>query len=406
MQTLELHCSMRRCCRPAAVVSLLLAPVLWAQQPAAATGPLAPEKFKDIQVLKTIQADQLSPTMHYFSAALGRECSGCHQADRATGALDFVADTNGKRTAREMIKMVEAVNAGDYGFKINCGTCHQGHERPAGLQPAAMMSSDEILQSNLQQAATALRAMSPPPAGASGAPAGGPGAGGPGGGPGGRGQQPGPAAADVLKKYADALGIATAPVQSRVMIGTVTTRTAQAMTFSITQKDQMYLQTLQTPNPQTTGFDGTAGWSKVGDKVGGLGFGFSLDSALRVGDPGFAKAIQAKYPTLQSTKRTVALTPGATPIDVNILRGTSGQTTEQFYFDATTGLLVRHVSTTATPLNGALTETIDYGSYRAEGGVLTPHKITRNNWNTLDTYTVSRVTINGTVNDTIFKKPQ
>jgi hypothetical protein len=399
---LEVHRSITVRCRSVAFVSLLFAPALWAQQPAAATGPLAPEKFKDIQVLKTIQADQLSPTMHYFSAALGSECSACHQTDRATGAINFVADTNGKRTAREMIKMVEAVNAGDFGVKINCGTCHQGHERPAGLQPAAMLTSDEMLMSNLQQANAALRAMSPPPAGAGGGP-GGPG----GGGPGGRGQQPGPPAADVLKKYTDALGVATAPVEARVMLGTVTTRTAQAMAFSLTQKDQMYLQTLQaSPAAQTLGFDGTAAWSKVGDKVGGLGANFSLDTALRVGDPGFAKALQDKYATFQSTRRTLALTPGSSPLDVNILRGTSGQITEQFYFDATTGLLLRHVTTTATPLNGALTETIDYANYRPEGGVLTPHKITRNNWNTLDTFTISRVTLNGTVNDTIFKKPQ
>jgi hypothetical protein len=155
------------------------------------------------------------------------------------------------------------------------------------------------------------------------------------------------------------------------------------------------------------GFDGSTSWTKVGDKVGGFGNDFSLDAALRVTDPGFAAALLAKYPTLQSTKRPqVALTPGATPIDVNILRGTSGPTTEQFYFDAATGLLVRKVTTTSTPLNGSLTETVDFGNYRAEGGVLMPHKITRNNWNTLDTYTLSRVTLNGTVDETVFKRPQ
>jgi hypothetical protein len=157
------------------------------------------------------------------------------------------------------------------------------------------------------------------------------------------------------------------------------------------------------PFPLTTGFDGTAGWSKVGDKVAGLG-GLSLDSALRSADMNLAAEIPAKYPTFQSTRRTIALTPGTTPIGVNILEGKSGQTTEQFYFDATTGLLARRVTTTATALNGSLVETIDYGNYRAEGGVMTPHKITRNNWNTLDILTVSRVTINGAVDNAIFQR--
>jgi hypothetical protein len=106
-------------------------------------------------------ADQLPVTMRYFSAALGRECSGCHQTSRATGIVDFVADSDGKSTARRMIKMVEAVNGGDYGFKINCGTCHQGHGEPLGLQPATLMTFDQILQTNTQQANMALRTMTP-----------------------------------------------------------------------------------------------------------------------------------------------------------------------------------------------------------------------------------------------------
>jgi hypothetical protein len=183
---------------------------------------------------------------------------------------------------------------------------------------------------------------------------------------------------------------------------------AQAMTFTVTEKDQMYLQTIQAmPAPQTLGFDGSTSWIKVGDKVGGSGNDFSLDAAMRATDPGFAATLPAKYPALQSTKRAqIALTPGATPVDVNILRGTSGATTEQFYFDAATGLLVRHVTVTATPLNGSLNEIVDYANYRAEGGVLMPHKITHNNWNTLDTFTLSRVVLNGTVDETVFKKPQ
>ena len=432
-----------------AFVCVLVAPILRAQQqappaqggrggpqqPAAPTGPMAPEKFKDIQLLKDVPAAELGNAMRYFVASTGIQCSGCHQTDRATGEVNYAADSNGKRTGREMIKIVQVFNAGDFGIKINCATCHQGRNQPAGLQPATLMTADQILAFNSQQASAALRAMSPPPdraAGPGGDRAAGPGGGAPpaqgqqgptrgqappAGAPGqpqpggGRGQQPGPPVDDILKKYADALGSAAAMLQSRVMIGTVTTRAAQAMPFSITQKGKMYLEAVQAqPAPRTLGYDGTTGWEKVGDKIEELG-GFSLDSALRGADMMLASEIKAKYPTWTSAQpQQLALTPGAAPTTVNILRGTFGQGTnqiiDQFYFDATTGLLVRRTTRTATPLNGALTETTDYANYRAEGGVMMPHKITRTNWNTLDTLTVSRVVVNGTVDDASFRKPK
>jgi hypothetical protein len=262
---------------------------------------MATEKYKDIQILKELKADEIPVTMHYFSAALGSECSACHQANRATEGYDFATTTRSKTTARQMIKMVEAISSANPDLKINCGTCHQGHERPAGLQPANMMTSDEILQSNLQAVAVAMRAMSPQPAGPGaggptgpggpgGPPTGAPQAGGPGGpGGGGRGQQPGPPPAEVLKRFTDALGAAATAPQSRVIAGTVTTRTAQAMTFTVTEKDRMYLQTIQTmPAPRILGFDGSTSWLKVGEKVGGFANDFPLDAALRVTDSGFA----------------------------------------------------------------------------------------------------------------------
>src|SRR6187399_2882771 len=108
------------------------------QQPAAPTGPLAPEKYKDIQVLKDIAADQLDVTMRYFVAATGLNCSNCHVRDQATGVFTYESDTRAKTTARNMIKLVQTVNAGDFGARINCGTCHQGRNQPAGLTAALM----------------------------------------------------------------------------------------------------------------------------------------------------------------------------------------------------------------------------------------------------------------------------
>ena len=382
--------------RAACFTTLLAAPLLCAQQPAGAPGE--PHKFKDVQILKDLNEDDLIMTMRYFSASTGRTCNSCHAIDKATGHLDFAAATDAKKTSREMIKIVQAVNGGGEEFgkvKINCGTCHQGQGRPAGLQQATMMTSEQMVAANTMQTMMALRAANPP------------GPGGPGGGGGGRGgPPPGPPAADVLKKYADALGSAATNLQERELTGIVTSRTAQVVPFSIKQKGSMYLETVNsTPAPQTIGFDGTAGWTKSGDRVGDLK-GFQLDSALRGADMSLVKEIQTKYAKLDSTKRgNFTLATGAAPFDAIILRGTNGATSEQFIFDAETGLLMRRVTRTDTALGGSLVEQTDYSQYRAEAGVLTPHKIVRSNWNTYDTFAVSKVTINGTVDDAAFHKP-
>jgi hypothetical protein len=84
-----------------AVAIFVVTPVLYTQQPASPAGQLALEKYKDIQVLKELQADQIPVTMYYFNAALGSECSACHQANRTTGGYDFAAATRSKRTARQ-----------------------------------------------------------------------------------------------------------------------------------------------------------------------------------------------------------------------------------------------------------------------------------------------------------------
>jgi hypothetical protein len=131
------------------------------QGPPAPTGPMAPEKYKNIQVLTDVQADQLDVTMRYIVAATGIQCIQCHVQDAATGEWQYDKDDkNAKKTARKMIAMVKAINAGsdNYGLNgVNCGTCHAGNNQPRGLQPSVMMTADQISAFNLQQATMAAR---------------------------------------------------------------------------------------------------------------------------------------------------------------------------------------------------------------------------------------------------------
>ena len=92
---------------------------------------------------------------------------------------------------------------------------------------------------------------------------------------------------------------------------------------------------------------------------------------------------------------------------MNLIQGSLAPTvTERFYFDVTSGLLLRHQVITRTPLNGTLTETIDYSDYRPVAGVMMPFTIKRNNWNTIDTLTVTDIKANTTIDDARFAKPK
>jgi hypothetical protein len=79
--------------------------------------------------------------------------------------------------------------------------------------------------------------------------------------------------------------------------------------------------------------------------------------------------------------------------------------TEQFYFDSASGLLLRRVVSTRTPL-GQLREQIDYADYRPAGDMKIPFQITSTTWNALDTYKVADAKANVTLNDARFAKPR
>ena len=382
-----------------------------APQQAAPAGPLAPEKYKDIQVLKDVPADQVDLTMRYFSASTGLACQNCHVRDQATGEFAYEKDTRTKTTAREMIRLVQTVNDGEFGARINCGTCHAGRNQPAGLQPAQIMTPEQVA------AAAALAARQGGPGGPGGpggqAGRGGPPAGGAPGQPGGgRGNQtPGPPIDDVLNKYIDAIGgrAALEKMQSRVLSGTLVSRSGASAAFSIEEKGSKYRETTQLPaGPMTFGFDGSQGWTQGGTSVAVLE-GFPLQQALRLNDLSRALQLKERYQNLQSGRptRLPSSMPGGTPTPVNLVQGAPAPgVTERLYFDAESGLLLRRQVITRTPLNGSLVETIDYSDYKAVAGVLMPFTIKRNNWAALDTLTVTEVKPNVTIDDARFSKPR
>jgi hypothetical protein len=369
------------------------------QQPAAPAGPLAPEKYKNIQVLTDVPAAQLDDTMQFFMAATGISCAGCHVRDQATGQFSYDLDTQrSKQTARRMIQLVKTVNAGDFGARINCATCHQGRNQPAGLQPAMPLTADQI-------AALAARAGGPP----AGAALGGAGRGAPGGGGGGNAPAA-PPLDDLIAKYVTAMGgqAAIEKLTSIVMTGTLVNRANQSVGVTIEQKGLKYRESTDGPQATTWGFDGTDGWVQGGGLVADLS-GFRLRQATKLNDLGRPVQLKTRYTNLTSGRptRLPASTPAGTPVDVNLIQGNiTDNVTERLYFDASSGVLLRRQIITRTPLNGSLTETVDYSDYKPVAGVMMPFTIKRTNWNTLDTLTVVDVKPGAQIDDARFAKPK
>ena len=96
----------------------------------------ATEVFKNITQYKGVTAGRLLRIMELgFSRSLGVTCTHCHVPDKWD-----LEDKTTKQTAREMSRMVTAIN-GELLKKIpnlrstnpsvNCTTCHRGQTRPA-----------------------------------------------------------------------------------------------------------------------------------------------------------------------------------------------------------------------------------------------------------------------------------
>ena len=103
---------------------------------------------RNIQVLKDVPQDQILLTMQYIAASLGVQCNYCH----VQGQNDS-DDKETKKIAREMMKMVDKVNATFFDGKprVSCASCHNGRAKPVRTPPLAIEMTAE------QAAAAAAR---------------------------------------------------------------------------------------------------------------------------------------------------------------------------------------------------------------------------------------------------------
>lgn len=94
--------------------------------PASSREKRAEQEYKNIQMLKGVPAERLTPIMNHFKSALGVDCTYCHiegQEERDDKPM--------KKVAREMIQLTRDSNKQmGGGARVNCFTCHRGQAKP------------------------------------------------------------------------------------------------------------------------------------------------------------------------------------------------------------------------------------------------------------------------------------
>jgi photosynthetic reaction center cytochrome c subunit len=417
------------------------APPPAAQQPPAASGqgPTAAEKFKNIQVLKDMPADQLQPSMQYITAALGVSCDFCHVINQFDKD-----DKRMKQNARQMMRMVNTINERDFEGRnrVDCASCHHGRNTPdripplaTELTPAEAAAAERARQQRMAQMQMAGPGRAdqpgpppgaqpgPPPAqpgqpGAAAMPPGqpamappnGPPPGRPDAGPGRSGQPPqGPPRPtetldQVIDKYLQALGGRDAldRIRTRVMTGTVTDRALQTSPITVHEKLPASIR-VETTTRQGATFarvsTGTAGWTETPQGPRDLE-GWQLSQAGRQADLGLPLALKQRYNNVRVVR--YGTVDGK---DTIVLVGNSApEVQEQLQFDKASGLLLRRTIATRTPL-GQLPEQIDYSDYRDVNGVKVPFQVRYATWQNVQTEKFTDVKINLPVDDGLFTKP-
>jgi photosynthetic reaction center cytochrome c subunit len=356
----------------AMVAARAQSPAAPAQSSAPTSVPMAEQQYKNIKVLKGIPADQIIPAMEFITASLGVECEFCH-VRKERGLAFEKDDKKPKEIARKMIEMAIAINKDNFDGKkeVTCYSCHRGAAHPVGTplvavegeKPASMEDHDK------KPDASAL-----------------------------------PSADQLFEKYLSASGGADAvnKITSRVQKGTISGFGDQHFGIDIIAKaPDKRVSTMHMPGGEsTTAYDGNAGWlSFPGRPVHMMNAGESAGARI---DADFHLPVDAK-----SLRNNWKPAPGET-IDghaMNVLVGqTEGQPPLRLYFDAQTGLLVRLIRYTETPL-GRLPTQVDYADYRDADGAKVPYQWSISRPGNRFTIQVEQLQQNVPVDDSKFVAP-
>jgi hypothetical protein len=339
---------------------------------------MSDQVFKNVQVMKGIPVDQFMATMGFFSASLGMSCEDCHMADDRDWS-GFAADNARKRRARQMIQMMQKINADNFGGRqmVTCYSCHRGADAPRTI-PDFTVQYGPLLPPD-PNAVIAQNPLSPMPD-------------------------------EVFNKYLQAVGGAqkAATLTSFVATGSnvgygpeaADKRQAEIYATAMPLRRSVIIHTSNGTN--TTTFDGTSAWQAaplrpvdVLTLAGQELTGAKIDTMLMF--PAQVKSIAPRWRV--GTATTID------DQDVDVVQGNAADgIIVTLYFDQKTGLMTRSVRYTDSPV-GKIPVQTDYSDYRDVNGVKLPFKFTQTWLDGRDTFELAQIRANSTVEAARFNKP-
>lgn len=298
------------------------------------------ETQKNIKVLNDLPASQLIPMMNLIAASLGVKCNYCHV--QKNGQWEFPNDEKPEKgTAREMIAMTLNINKTTFkgATEVSCYTCHHGRTHPQSLLELPI---SEPTPRPTQAPATSA----PMPAQ--------------------------PTSDDILKKYTEAVGgqAAIDKLKTRTMKGTYTLANGATGNYEVTQAapDKFYVLRTSPQGSAEQAFNSTEGWAKDGRDVSDIRPDQLVDLKAEYQ---FFKDFNLKEQYTRMNIRRDKINGR----DVFAITGTRpDKRRERLFFDAETGLLVRRMGYTDTPL-GILPDQVDFEDYRDVDGVKVPFTV-------------------------------
>lgn len=307
---------------------------------------------KNIQVLQGLPKSQLLTVMHFMRSSLGVRCDHCHVAENGKYWMD---DKPAKQVARQHIWMTAELNRSNFGGRtvVTCNTCHQGHVKP--------ISVPSVEQGVFPDTTRADRNAKPP--------------------------APLPGVDQVIETYHQAIGgrAAIDRVQTRQtrmsllrpkLVNSGTPDAAminRGETWSVEtyqKAPDKYLMIVTTPGGVIQqGLNGTDGWIKTPNGQRELN-SQELKQISQQAD--LSKDFKLKE---QYSKLNVAGKEKLRGHEAYVIEAWSQDNKrEQLFFDTQSGLLLRRIVLTETPL-GLDPEVTDFEDYREVDGVKLPFTV-------------------------------
>ena len=346
----------------------------------APTPVLAEQVFKNIQALKGISAADFMGTMGIMTAALGFDCSECHNA-AGTDKVDWAADTPRKIIARRMVNMVTAINQNNFGGRqmVTCWTCHRGRDKPVVTPTLDLVYGVPTLEPDDLVPASVPGLKKPD---------------------------------EIIDRYLQALGGAqrlrtiTSVTATGTSVGFGGFGGGGAVQFFAKAPDQrstvIEFNAATRRDASVRSYDGKTGWIKtpltlLGEyQVSGNELdGARLDAQLTF--PGQIKQVLTNLRTLQPAT--------INDVECDVVQGNGpGRIFVTLYFDQQTGYLVRTVRYSASPI-GRMPTQVDYADYRDVDGVKLPFTYTFAWLDGRDAFRLSTVRLNQSIDPAKFGRP-